>query len=335
MQTPNNKKATDLVSVIIPSYNHERYIEETIRSFIAQTHDNIELLIIDDGSKDETWEKIQQLLPEMRHRFSRVYVERQKNHGCSYTMEKLQGMCQGEYFFPIASDDVAKPHAIKTLVETLNTDKSFGWAFGDSEIIDTQSRRMYWDYSLNLVSPEMPRANYAFTTKIEWLRKVRPDVNFFSDALGSYPLLLHGNYIPGGFLARMDKVKECGGFNKNALLEDWYIALQLSKVAKVKYVDQILISYRWHDTNAMKNADRMMEITKQTFDYEIAQVCKNGNPRVQKMLRRFLKSLNHKPHKIFGKIDTSDALATLPPSIGNRIITALTSLHFKPKKKEQ
>ena len=51
----------DLVSVTISAYNHERYIEECIRSIIAQTYENIELLVIDDGSKDRTFEILQSL----------------------------------------------------------------------------------------------------------------------------------------------------------------------------------------------------------------------------------------------------------------------------------
>ena len=53
----------DLMSVIFSAYNHERYIEECIRSIMAQTYQNIELLIIDDGSKDSTFKKLLKLKP--------------------------------------------------------------------------------------------------------------------------------------------------------------------------------------------------------------------------------------------------------------------------------
>ena len=61
METFLNKKdikLDKLVSVIIPSYNHEKYIQEAIKSVINQTYKNIELLVMDDGSKDSTWQKI-------------------------------------------------------------------------------------------------------------------------------------------------------------------------------------------------------------------------------------------------------------------------------------
>ena len=53
-----------LVSVLIPAYDHEKYVQETIKSIINQTYQNIELIIVDDGSKDSTWQKIQEMREE-------------------------------------------------------------------------------------------------------------------------------------------------------------------------------------------------------------------------------------------------------------------------------
>ncbi len=79
----------DLVSVTISAYNHERYIEECIRSIIAQTYENIELLVIDDGSTDRTFEILQSLKPECEKRFVRVVFETQKNQGTKITGNKF------------------------------------------------------------------------------------------------------------------------------------------------------------------------------------------------------------------------------------------------------
>ena len=65
---------SDLISVIIPAYNHERYVEECIRSIMAQTYRNIELIVIDDGSTDGTFAKLQELKPECEKRFVRVVM---------------------------------------------------------------------------------------------------------------------------------------------------------------------------------------------------------------------------------------------------------------------
>ena len=67
-----------LVSVIIPAYNHERFVQQTIRSIIGQSYKNIELIIIDDGSTDSTWLKINELKKECEERFSRVVFKTKK-----------------------------------------------------------------------------------------------------------------------------------------------------------------------------------------------------------------------------------------------------------------
>ena len=62
-----------LVSVIIPAYNHEKYIKKAIESIINQTYENIELIIVDDGSDDFTWNKIQEMKPLCEKRFRRAF----------------------------------------------------------------------------------------------------------------------------------------------------------------------------------------------------------------------------------------------------------------------
>ena len=104
-----NTNTDDLISVIVPAYNHEKYIEECIRSIMAQTYQNIELLVIDDGSKDGTFEILKALKPECEKRFVRVVFETQENQGTRVTLNRLIDLAQGQYLYTIASDDMAKP----------------------------------------------------------------------------------------------------------------------------------------------------------------------------------------------------------------------------------
>ena len=108
-----------LVSVLIPSYNHERFVEQTIRSIMGQTYDNIELVIIDDGSTDATWSKIRALLPECQKRFVRVYAKTRPNIGSALTSNELISEAKGKYIYSIASDDLSKPQAVEKQVDFL------------------------------------------------------------------------------------------------------------------------------------------------------------------------------------------------------------------------
>ena len=81
-----------LVSIAIPSYNHEIYVQECIRSVIDQDYRNIELIIIDDGSTDNSVEKIEELIPLCKKRFVRFEFLCRENKGLSATLNEAIAM---------------------------------------------------------------------------------------------------------------------------------------------------------------------------------------------------------------------------------------------------
>ncbi len=99
-------KQKPLVSVVIPCYNHENFVQDSIQSVIDQTYQNIELIIIDDGSKDGSVEKIQEMIPACQERFVRFEFRHRPNKGLSATLNEALEWCEGEYYSPIASDDI-------------------------------------------------------------------------------------------------------------------------------------------------------------------------------------------------------------------------------------
>ena len=133
-----------LVSVIIPAYNHEQFVQETILSIIAQTYKNIELIVIDDGSKDNTWNKINELKSDCEQRFTRVHFETQENRGTCNTLNKLISLTKGDYVYFIASDDLAKPQAIEKQIIAITKNNAIV-AVGNNEIIDHNSIAIGWD----------------------------------------------------------------------------------------------------------------------------------------------------------------------------------------------
>lgn len=255
----------DLVSVTISAYNHERYIEECIRSIIAQTYENIELLVIDDGSTDRTFEILQSLKPECEKRFVRVVFETQKNQGTKITGNKLIDMARGKYIFTIASDDVAKPHAIETLCTFLMKNPDYVLAVGDNEIINADSKRVYWGKNREIVLEDQA----VYKTFGDELH-INPNDNRHPN-FGSYADLLKGNYIPNGYLYSRQAMLDAGKFDESIFLEDWYMHLQLTKIGKYKYIPEILFSYRWHGNNTVSNPEfkaKTLEIYHQIYKHE-------------------------------------------------------------------
>lgn len=270
-----NTKAFPLVSVLIPAYNHENYIQETIESIINQTYPNIELIILDDGSKDKTWEKITELKPKCENRFVKSLFETKQNEGTCITLNKLLKLSSGEFVYIIASDDLAKPQAIEEEVKFLQDNPDYALAVGDNEYVDSMGKQIFRTqkaFTSNIKNAKYKTVKEFLSSKLK--------IDFLSDDFGSYKTLYKENYIPNGYLIRKNIFETIGNFTKNAPLEDFWLMLQISKYKKMKYIDEILFSYRIHDTNTIGNSTRMRELTTQTRNYE------------QKLLEKYL--TNHK-----------------------------------------
>lgn len=270
-----NTKDFPLVSVLIPAYNHENYIQETIESIINQTYPNIELIILDDGSKDKTWEKITELKPKCENRFVKIHFETKQNEGTCITLNKLLKLSSGEFVYIIASDDLAKPQAIEKEVKFLQDNTDYALAVGDNEYVDSMGKQIFRTqkaFTSNIKNAKYKTVKEFLSSKLK--------IDFLSDDFGSYKTLYKENYIPNGYLIRKNIFETIGNFTKNAPLEDFWLMLQISKYKKMQYIDEILFSYRIHDTNTIGNSTRMRELTTQTRNYE------------QKLLEKYL--TNHK-----------------------------------------
>ena len=125
-----------LVTVIIACYNHEKYIEQSISSVLEQTYGNVELLVIDDGSTDDSVAVIKRLLTA--HDFN--FIE-QANQGLSKTLNEAIRRAQGSLIAPFGSDDVMLPDRLRQQVEYLLDKPSVGICAGDIQAVNRFKRR--------------------------------------------------------------------------------------------------------------------------------------------------------------------------------------------------
>ncbi len=114
-----------LVSVVVPCYNHEKYVKETIESIINQTYKNIELIVIDDGSKDNSVQVIQEMAD--KHGFTFVH---RPNKGLSATLNEGIRLSKGKYFCAIASDDILMLEKIEKQVTFMEANPEYGMCYG-------------------------------------------------------------------------------------------------------------------------------------------------------------------------------------------------------------
>ncbi|WP_333640911.1 glycosyltransferase [Acinetobacter johnsonii] len=218
-----------LVSVVIPCYNHENFVQDCIQSVINQTYYNIELIIIDDGSKDSSVEKIQEMLLKCQHRFTRFEFRSRPNKGLSSTLNEALEWCSGDYFSVIASDDLILEDKIeKQLNFIVKQSKDIVGVFGGAYFFNENDEVIEKRIEKQLITLE------------------------FDDMfLHNYELI-----APTQFL-KTQVLKDVGGFKNGMIIEDWYIWLKMLKNGKFAVLPYILAKYRMHNSNTIKNLEKM------------------------------------------------------------------------------
>lgn len=218
------------MSIVIPCYNHENFVQDCIQSVIDQTYENIELIIIDDGSKDNSILKIQEMVEKCLNRFKRFEFRYRPNKGLSATLNEALQWCKGTYFSVIASDDILINYKISRQVYYLESNLEFAGVFGAFQVIDNNG----------VVINCIKRKNAVYS---------------FED------IFLHKHELPAPTqLIRTHLIKEVGGYAENILIEDWLMWLKIShRNFKFSYLDTIFVKYRRHENNTSKSIEKMID----------------------------------------------------------------------------
>ena len=116
----HEQDASSLISIIIPFYNVEDYIERTLASIDTQLYKNIELILIDDGSTDKSYEVAERYLFKCDYKHMLV---KQEHSGVSSARNNGLSIASGEYVAFVDSDDLLSPYYIKQMYEHLNTNQ--------------------------------------------------------------------------------------------------------------------------------------------------------------------------------------------------------------------
>lgn len=257
-----------LISVLMPAYNHERYVEASVRSVLEQEEHRIELLVADDGSRDATWSILQSLRPECERRCERVEMFTQENQGICMTLNRLCERARGEFIALIASDDMFLPGAFSALVEPMLADESVGLVVGQNELMDAEGRRCYWDERRSLVYDEKSARYRTFNEQaLESVGLTAGDADF-----GTYARLLRGNHVANGLMIRRSVLLKVLPYRREAPLEDWWFHLQLSKIARYREIPTHTFRYRWHAANTVKQSERIERMAIATLIWEARHV---------------------------------------------------------------
>ena len=216
-----------LVTIGIPNYNYGHFISEALNSVVKQTYPNIELIIVEDVSSDNSIEIIENWIRSYTGKIQINFIKNKKNLGLTKVCNIILDNARGKYFQPLDADDILLPEKIERQVAILENSPNTAMVYSNVMVINDSGKVINPDYCsrINYDSTNMPSG---------WI---------FND-------LLAFNFISlPSVLVNTKYAREMRGFDETLLVQDYYMWLRLSEKYQVSYISATLGQYRVHDVS--------------------------------------------------------------------------------------
>ena len=220
-----------VVSVIVPNYNHKRFLPQRLDSILRQTYQDFEIFILDDGSTDGSIDLIETF--RRNPKVSQIIINN-TNSGTPFKQwNKGIPLAKGKYIWIAESDDYAEPTLLEKLVAMAEQNENVGISFCNSRWVDDKGVE---GKSLSLYSDSFYKKG---TDEIKMLLKFNTIQNASATLIRTD---LAKQYMPG-----IESYKSCG---------DWYLYIQVLKESNICYTSEILNNFRWYHSNTSNQAQK-------------------------------------------------------------------------------
>jgi glycosyltransferase involved in cell wall biosynthesis len=218
---------TPLVSVLIPAFNHERFVQRCLDSVLEDPYPAKELMIIDDGSTDRTAARIADWVALHCMDIQIEYVRRE-NRGIAATMNELAARANGEFLRPGSSDDYLLPGGLEAQVRYLLAHPDKGAVIGDSIVVDQNDHKTH-DSGMRLL-----HGNKRLYQSDDGIRRA-----------------IISHWAIGGPVALMRRsaLDTVERWSEGLRIEDWDLFLRLAASDALGFIDVSVCAYRIHGAN--------------------------------------------------------------------------------------
>lgn len=227
-------------SVVIPSYNHARFLRKRIESILGQTFQDFELILLDDCSTDESQSILLEYAGDPR---VRVELNKANSGGPFKQWNKGVRLARGEYIWMAESDDYADARFLERLVAVLDREPEAGFVYCRSCRVDEHGRvEGFGDWYLDLVDPQRWKADFCVEGREQFAR-------YFSRCC----------VVPNASAALFRKTayERVGGADETyRVCADWKVWAAMSLAGKVAFVGEPLNYYRIHQASVLHQNSR-------------------------------------------------------------------------------
>ncbi len=223
-----------LVTVVICSYNGERYITETMDSVLAQTYDNMEVVVVDDGSFDKTVSIIEKYM----QLDARIRLFIRKNSGLAASRNFAFQQARGEWVATVDQDDLCHPERLSKQIELVNRFPTAGLIFSGTNMID--DRGVY--LSSRLSSYDLPDS-------------------FVKKGVAGELLITNGCYIGSAYFIKLTTINQVGKLDESLRHAcDYEYFIRVGLVNDFAFTRDNLVSWRSHSNQeSVANLNRFAE----------------------------------------------------------------------------
>ena len=239
-----------LLSIVIPSYNHERFVLSTIQAAARIAILSKEIIVIDDGSSDASTGVIREYIASKGVN-NNIRLIARENRGLVKTLNEGLSIALGKYFYVVASDDIPIPEGIACLVNILEKNDGLQFAMGNALVMHSEQQREFM--------PTYGAAHQRFFTLPADIRRKEMFMNYPN------PLLLQATVF------RTSALKDIEGWREDIILDDFTLFIGLlSRFPRLEndfaYHPEIMACfYRQHQANSYRNIERQFKMVEQAL----------------------------------------------------------------------
>jgi glycosyltransferase involved in cell wall biosynthesis len=242
-------RAMPLVSILIPAFNHERFVQRCLDSVLEDPYPAKEIVIVDDGSTDRTGEKIVEWIVQNGHRVHVEFVQRE-NRGIAATLNELAARAHGEFLRLGASDDYLLPGGLEAQVRYLLNHPRKRAVIGDSIVVDGDGSKLH-DSGMR----DLHGADKRLYASDEGIRRAV----ITQWAIGGPVTLL-----------RKSALETVDRWTEGLRIDDWDFFLRLAACDALGFIDMRVCAYRLHGNNVSKTRHVATRIVNLSESWQVA-----------------------------------------------------------------
>jgi len=225
-----------LVSIALCTYNGAAYLEQQLDTLLTQTYKNIEIIVVDDRSTDDTWA----ILTDYADHFPQFKIHKNENNlGFVKNFERAATLCTGELIALCDQDDLWHPEKIALQVEAI---KDNVLVYHDSEFINEDGTSM----------------GKKISDKMNFYRGDEPEAFLFFNCVSGHAILMKRELLDEALPL------------KEGYFHDWWLAYVATNMGSIDFIPQCLVQYRQHD----KSDTNMLGLARETDNYKIPSASK-------------------------------------------------------------